>query len=305
MRKWFLILVVGALFALPPFVSAQNDMTLSDVNIQLWPEYDRSDMLVINYITLSSETSLPAVVNLRIPAEVRTPLVVAIGPSPDLVTDQGVQFTTKVDGDRLVVSIQSTGTAIQLEYYDPDLKKDGNSRSYLYEWISDYDVQNFSVTVQQPFDAANLKSSPALQDNGIHEDQLQYYTSEIGAIAAGKIFSLELSYDKPSDSLTISRLQIAPVDVSENTPGRVSLSNSLPYMIGGLGVILIIVGLVYYWQSGRSYTGKARHRAHTPAESEESGEDAYCAQCGTRAKAGDRFCRVCGARLRHPEGSVI
>lgn len=298
MRRWFLIVVVGLLFALPSAAPALDDVSLSYVNIQLWPEYDRSEILVINHITLSSETPLPTVVNLRIPSGVIAPLVVAVGPTLDLVTDLGVQYTTKLDGDQLVVSIQLTGAALQLEYYDPNLRKDGNLRSYIYQWISEYDVENFSITVQQPFDATHLNFSPALQDDGIHEDQLQYHGSEIGAIAAGKIFSLAVGYEKPSDSLTISQLKIAPADVSENTPGRVSLSNALPYVIGGLGVILIIGGPAYYWLSGRSYRSKARRRARRPLESGEKGGEAYCPQCGTRATTGDRFCRVCGARLR-------
>ena len=101
--------------------------------------------------------------------------------------------------------------------------------------------------------------------------------------------------------LSVSRLEIQPVVVDENTPGRVSLNNYLPYIIGGFGVILIVGGLAYYRQSGRSASKKSRRRQHAHAGSEESESDVYCAQCGTRARGGDRFCRTCGSRIRQQE----
>jgi len=73
----------------------------------------------------------------------------------------------------------------------------------------------------------------------------------------------------------------------------------LPYIVGGLGVIVILGAFVYFFQASRS-SKKPRRRSHPPAESAENSET-YCPQCGTRAKAGDRFCRVCGARLRLEE----
>ncbi|MBC7876305.1 MAG: hypothetical protein H7Y59_03965 [Anaerolineales bacterium] len=301
MRRWFLVLIVGIFFIFPSITSAQTGVIFSNVNVQFWPEYDKAEMLVINYITLSPETSLPSVINLKIPADVENPLVVAVGPSLDEVTDQGVQFSTKVDNNWLVVSIQATGHAIQLEYYDPSLKKDGSSRSYHYEWLNDYIVQNFIVTVQQPFDASKLKTSPALQSDGVHSDKLQYYQADFGAIAISEKFSFDLSYEKRSDVFSISQLTIEPVNISEDTPGRMSFSNTLPYLLVGMGVAIIVGGFAYYWGwAGRGTSKKSRRRARAQVE-EESAEESYCPQCGARAKSGDRFCRVCGGRIRHQE----
>jgi hypothetical protein len=301
MRKWILLLILGVLFAFPVRAFSQAEIAIASVEINLWPEYDRAEMLVIDYILLAPDTQLPATIDMRVPAEVGAPHVVAVGASPELVTDQGVKFMTRTEGEWLVVSIQASGPAIQLEYYDPGLKKDGVSRSYTYEWLSDYKVQNLVFTVQQPFDATGFNTSPALQDDGIHQDQLQYYLSQTVGVPAGKSISIELNYEKPSDVLSVSRLQVQPEDVDENTPGRVSFSNSLPYVIGGLGVVLIIGGIVYYWQSGRSGSRKPRRRARAHADNEEGKGETYCHQCGARAHGGDRFCRTCGARLRLQE----
>jgi hypothetical protein len=308
MRKCFLFLaVVLALIGFPSSVSAQGEIAIESVDVQFWPEFDKAQMLVINSIALSESTVLPAQINVRIPvdADLHT---VAVGTTSDAVSDKdincknGKNCTMKKDGDWLVVSINVTGPAIRLEYYDPGLKKDGAQRSYSYRWLSDYGAANFGVLLQQPFDAEQFGSSLSLQDDGVHADGLQYYFSNIGAVPAGEVFTFDLNYQKPTDTLSASSLDVQPVEVDENTPGRVSLNNYLPYFIGIFGVILIVGGLMYYSQSGRSGSTKSRRRSHARAEQEEEGESGvYCAQCGTRARRGDRFCRTCGSRIRKSE----
>jgi hypothetical protein len=297
MRKWFLILMLAVLLVFPSFASAQGQVAIESVTVSLWPEYDKPDMLVINYITLSSNTALPVQLDVRLAADAVLHTV-AVGNTSGNVTDQGIVYTTKKDGDWLVVSVTATGAAVQIEYYDPGLKKDGSQRSYSYGWLSDYDVANFGVVFQQPFDAEKFESSLSLQDDGVHADDMQYYFSNAGAVPANETLAFDLSYQKPTDVLSASRLDIQPVDVDENTPGRVSLNNYLPYIIGGLGVIMIVGGLLYYRQSGRAVSKKSRRRR---AEGEENESGVYCAQCGTRAHGGDRFCRTCGSRIRKSE----
>jgi len=307
MRKWLLILIVGVLFVFPSFAFAQSGVAIQSVNVNLWPEFDRADMLVIDSIILSGDPVFPVQVDVRIAADAELHTV-AVGTSSENVSDQDIDCKTKKnctmkkDGEWLVISITATGPAIRIEYYDPNLKKDGDLRSYSYRWLSDYDVADFSAVLQEPFDASEFKSSLSLQDDGVHpENNLQYYFSSVGAVPAGKAFTFDVSYQKPTDTLSISHLDIQPVTVDENTPGRVSLNNYLPYVIGGLGVFLILGGLAYYRQSGRSASKKSRRRQHASAGSEESESGVYCAQCGTRARGGDRFCRTCGSRIRKQE----
>jgi hypothetical protein len=125
--------------------------------------------------------------------------------------------------------------------------------------------------------------------------------SDVGGVPAGKELAFDVSYKKTTDTLSVSHLEIQPVVVGDKTPGRVSLDNYLPYIIGGLGVVLIAGGLGYYWQSGRTDSKKSRRRQRVRADREENESDVHCSQCGTRARSGDRFCRTCGSRIRQPE----
>ncbi|MBM3126070.1 MAG: hypothetical protein FJZ87_13515 [Chloroflexi bacterium] len=189
MRKGFLILLMAIAMAYPIQVSAQTEITIESVEINLWPEYDKAEMLVIEYILLGPDTRLPTTLDLRIPARVESPHVIAVGPSPDQVTEQGVNFSSRTEGEWSILFIEATGPAIQFEYYDPELSREGNQRSYAFEWISEYPVRAVTLTVQKPFDAINLSSSPELQDTGLRPDQLQYFVSDPIAVAAGEALS--------------------------------------------------------------------------------------------------------------------
>lgn len=298
MRKWFLILVMAILLVLPSVVSAQEQIAIESINVELWPEFDKADMLVIDSILLAPGVQFPVQVDVRIPsgAVLHT---VAVGETLNAVSDLGIDYQTSKDGEWMVISVQAGAPAIRIEYYDPALAKEGSQRAYSYHWLSDYNVGNFSVALQRPFDAEQFTSSLSLQDNGLRSDKLQYYSSQVGSVAAGESITFTVSYQKPSDMLSVSRLQIEPVTVDENTAGRVSLNNYLPYIIGALGMVIIIGGFMYYRQSERSASAKKSRRRKSANEESESG--IYCAQCGTRARGGDRFCRTCGSRLRQAE----
>jgi hypothetical protein len=194
----------------------------------------------------------------------------------------------------------SQSSVYRFEYYQP-LTFNGDQRVFSYLWDGAYAVDAFNVVVLEPVDVTSFSMEPAYksiaQQNGSN-----YYDSGVVQLASGKQFTLNLNYNKTTDTLGVPVQGIQPAaPVDENTPGRVSLNNSLPYIIGGFGVLLIVGGIAYYWWAGRKSFKSPRRRSHAHAENEESGEGAYCPQCGSRAKAGDRFCRGCGARLRNQD----
>ncbi|MCJ7431863.1 MAG: zinc ribbon domain-containing protein, partial [Anaerolineales bacterium] len=166
----------------------------------------------------------------------------------------------------------------------------------------DYAVEAFSIKLQEPVDTVSLTSEPALEKS--QENGTNIYSNKPVSLAAGEQFTLNLHYEKSSDALTVpeSPVQTSPID--ETTSGRIPLNSYLPYILGGLGAILIVGGLVYYFLSGRERGQKPRRRNRSPSDSESNTSAAHCHQCGTRTKPGDRFCRVCGTRLRKDESST-
>lgn len=299
MRKWILTIVLAALLVFPSASSAQQSITIQSMDVSLWPEFDRDKMLVIYHMLVNAD-SFPVEMKFRIPVSVeQEDIVVAIGSSSETVSDQGIEYSVKDLGDWQIVSVTVTGPAIQFEYYDPTLTISDSTREYSYTWLGDYDVENLVVIYQEPFGAEQFTSSLALQDDGIHPDGMQYYFTDVGSIEAGKSFEVQVRYEKSTEALSVSRLEVQPVSpVDENTPGRFSWNNTMPYIIGGLGVVMILGGLAYFMQAGRTSAKKPRARHHSTNEDGAEESESYCPQCGTRAKRGDRFCRTCGARLR-------
>lgn len=301
MRKLILILLLGMFLAFPFSASAQESSTLSVVTVQLWPEYDDPSMLVIVDFQLAETTPLPAMLTFRIPADANLIAVAAdIGGGQFI----NVPYEAPVaDGDVLVfnMSIEDYNPH-RYEYYQP-LSFDGEARLFSYLWNNLYAVESFQYLFLEPLDVTSVTLDPNFSSQEAFNG-LNYYNGTPVSLAADEQYALNIRYQKTSNTL-VSQAQSVQIaePVNEDTPGRVSLTNSLPYIIGGLGVIMIAGGLAYYFQWGRRSAGsnKPRKRTHVSNAESSGAEGAYCPQCGTRAKPGDRFCRTCGSRLRHED----
>jgi len=296
MRRLAILLFVFILLVSFQPVQAQGAPTLSAVDVWIWPEYDQPSVLIIYRITVAPEVSLPTTMTFRIPAAAIKPAVVAVGPSISAVSDVGVKFSQEPDGEWLKINIEVTGPAIQLEYYDPAIIKNGNDREFTYVWPGDYAVQTLRAEVQQPYDASKMSFEPDLTQ--AITEELNYRADSFGPLPAGEPFNLKISYQKASDDVSVVLMPSQSGPVNENTAGRFSFTDLLPWVFGGVGALLVAGGL-YYYVRGQPRPKKYRKHRPTADRTADSAEGpTYCAQCGTRARPGDRFCRSCGSRIR-------
>ncbi len=305
MLKRFFALLAALVVLIPAAVHAQAPITLPSAEVDLWPEYDRSDMLVIYHFTLPSSVSLPYAMTVRIPAAVGAPSAVAAGqPDGSLFN---IPWTPQVSGEWASINFSATTPEIQMEYYDSSLQKNGADRHFVYSWPGDYAVSSLLVQVQQPVDASDMQISPNLGASHIGDDGLVYYTAEEGAMKSGQPFTITIDYKKSTDKLSASTVQVQSSAPLSSTPAsRFSWKSLLPWVLGVLGVLLIAGGGVWYWLSGRDKSASVPRRTRrkaTPVEANAaaSGPDEgfiYCHNCGKRASPGDRFCRTCGTTLR-------
>lgn len=300
MRKWLLTALLVVFLSAVSTASAQTNITLASMQVQLWPEYDQPSMLVITDFKLAEATSFPTDLTFRIPLDANLIAVAAYDNTGNLIN--AVFDGPNVEGDYQAFTITMEAASGRFEYYQP-LTFSGTQRTYIYSWDGTYAVDAFEARVLEPLDTTSLTTVPKL-DSISQENGAKYFQGKPVKLGQGEEFKLNLQYNKTSDSLIASAQGVQPsAPVDENTTGRISINNYLPYIIGGIGVLLIAGGLVYYFRAGSSSTKRSRRRAHSGAEEEGAGaaEDVYCPQCGTRAKPNDRFCRTCGARLRRPE----
>jgi len=297
MRKRVSLILLILLFASPSFASAQGGIVLENLHIQLLPEYDRASMLVIYDFDLAGVSTVPDAFTFRIPAEANL-FAVAFRDETGKLFD-APHSAPVVEGDWQTISITTNGeTVFRIEYYELMSVTD-ITRIYTFLWPGDFAVNQFSLFLAEPLDVTKLTTDPQLERTQ-RNDGLPGYGKDFGKMEAGSQFILQLQYDKTSDALIEPPQELQPASpLDENTTGRISINNYLPYIIGALGIALIVGGGMYYWQAGRRRTVRPRRRRH--ARLEQEGGELYCHQCGTRAKPGDRFCRVCGSRLRQEE----
>ena len=301
-RRWIVWLTLITMMAVvrPLTVKAASETPFQEVTVDLWPEYDRASMLVILHIQLPASVTLPAQVTVRIPARAGDPNAVAVvGSDGRLLV---APYKRTVEGEWATLEITANSPGLQVEYYDT-LERDGARRRYVYRWPGDHAVEHLTLHIQQPVGAEDFTLTPAAGTPVREEDGLLYYTSDLGRLSVGESFTLEIDYAKKDDTLTVQQLSAQPSAPLENVEGQLSLSDWLPWGLGGLGLALILGGLVWYWRSGRSEAvpqASERRRKHRPRRQSkaETVEVRYCPQCGTRAQPGDRFCRNCGAPLR-------
>jgi hypothetical protein len=300
--KSLILLALVLILLLPVSVRAQDEPALSVVEVSIWPEFDRPSVLVIYRVTLSPMAGLPAEINLHIPTASGKPNAVAASLMDGSLIN--LPYTWVESGDWSLLTFTATSPEFQIEYYDPGLQKQGRARHFEYQWLGDYAVESFAVQVQQPLGASDMRISPSLGIGVTATDGLLYYNQTIGALDRGQTFFIVLDYQKVTDALSAGGVSVVPSGPLDNTAeGRMSVTSTLPWMLGAMGVLLIVGGGLWYWQTGLKPSEpqqqrRPRRKPAAQAEEDAQGEHVYCHQCGKRAAAGDVFCRTCGTRLR-------
>ncbi len=230
MRKWFLILTAGILFVFPAMALAQNNITFTSASVQLWPEYDQPSMLVITDFAVAPNTKFPVNVTFHIPQDANLIAVAAYDASGNLVNTVYDGPTLGDEWQSFTITLDSP--AARFEYYQP-ITFNGEQRIFSYLWDGPYAADVFNIRVLEPLDTTSFTTIPELPSIS-QEEGLKYFVGDPVKLAAGEQFALNLDYKKSSDELIASSQGVQPAaPVDENTPGRVSLSNYLPYLLGG------------------------------------------------------------------------
>lgn len=294
MRKHFMILtLLVTLIASPAY--AQSAMPLKTFNVQLWSEHDQPSMLVIYTFEVTDDTQIPTSVDIRVPRDGNI-TAVAFDLDGDLLLANYTNNPLEDENWQSITVFITERTTYHVEYYQP-LERDGDKRSFTFQWAGDHPVGSFDVEIRVPNDSTNVKTSPAIP---FVQDQLFLSGGAmLNAMNEGDNYQLTLEYSRKNDTPSVpppTGQTVEPlVPVDANTDGRVTLDN-LPYVLGGFGAILIVAALIYFLRSGSPVKQRKTRQRHPKSQSATS--QTYCHECGTRAHEGDRFCRVCGSKLR-------
>ena len=295
MRNLLSLLTLLIFLLIPVRVGAQGEVHFSKVSVDIWPEYDQPAVLMIYRIALAPNTPLPVSLTVRIPSNAQINAVAINDPTSGLIN---ATYTNIVQGQWSVLNISANSLQVQVECYTP-LVKNGTGRHVVFDWTSDYAVDTLEINFLRPLGAMGVSISQPPLSTGPGQDGLTNYLIQTASVAAGQPFNLTIDYQRQSDALSNSGQSIQAVSTpGPDTPGRVSMTGILPWVLAGIGLFLIGAGVFGFvtWQRGSQ--GSAKDRRHAVHRKEGDDENIYCHQCGKRAQPGDVFCRTCGTRLR-------
>jgi hypothetical protein len=291
-----LLMVILLIFVLVPVsVQAQGEIHLSLISVDIWPEFDQPAVLMVYHITLASGTILPTNLSVRIPSGVQINAVAVVDPVKGLIN---APYNETGQGQWSVLTITTNSLQVQVEYYST-LVKDGTTRHIAFEWAGDYPVDQLEVNFLRPLGAGSVSISQAPVDTSPGQDGLTNYRIRATNLAVDQPFRLTIEYQRQTDAISISSLPVQAASTpGPDTPGHISMTGILPYVLAGIGILLIAAGIIGFvtWQRGSQGSITRRQKKFKPIESED--EFIYCHQCGKRAQPGDVFCRTCGTRLK-------
>ena len=279
--------------------AAQGPPEIENLEVEFWPEFDRSEMLVIYHISLADTVELPAVVSVPIPADVGGPHAVAVS---DTEGSLYTSYTTEDSGDWEIITLQATTSEALVEYY-AELQVEGSERSFTFTWPGGLDVEEFTYKFQQPFGAEEPTIDPPPSASGLGTYDLTYFFGSLGGVSAETTTRIQLSYVREQSALTVDLIQ--PLGRPDATEGETpDLSVILTWLGGGLVGILIIVGaimLLRLWRTReqvKHQRPRRRPRKRAQAEDQIDAATVFCHSCGRQAGASDHYCRSCGSQLR-------
>ncbi len=296
MRRVVYVFTLLLLLFLPASVRAQG-VEIDSLQIEIWPEYDRPDVLVIYRFELAETTTLPAALTMRIPTASGGLYNLAFrGEDGTLYV---MEHSTTQGDDWLLVSFMTPSREVQLEYYDPSMLRSETHRDFEYIWPADYIVHSISLQVQQPLNAEEMLIEPALGGSQVKQDGLTYYSGMFGEVKAGTPFNLRIQYDKADDALSQGYDAVFPAEGISSTSGQTTFRSVLPWVLLGIGVtLMLVVGLWYLApQRIRNMGNRKRHSPHRTGEHVQE-HGIFCHNCGEPSRPGDKFCRACGVKLR-------
>jgi hypothetical protein len=198
---------------------------------------------------------------------------------------QNIRFTT-------------SSSDIKIEYYDPNLIKEGEQRKFEFHWFSSYPVASISVKIYQPFGVREITTTPSLNTLMDETAQMRTYYGEFGSVPTDEDFSLDLGYVANKNNLSYPTLDVSPaMPVDKTTAGHSASPLSVIFWLFAVAVFVLIVVGLYYWWFRINVLAKRERTLQGVGIMNLENQLAFCYECGMRSEAGDSYCRNCGATL--------
>jgi len=291
-RKSFIFIVFVMLTAMATGF-AQNPVPVIDaLDIEIWPDFDRTSVLVLLTGTLPPDTRLPASVTLPLPEVAQLNAVARIDSKDGNMKDDIISSTDRPGS----LTFITPDLRFRVEYYLPYTVNE-NRRSFDYTWLAAISVNYFQLRVQRPTSASTLNTEPATANVVRSGDGFDYHTFPARAVPAGQSFSLQVDYKMTTAQLSVAGLPSPNTNMqTPASPATPSTGSGIKWALAAVvtGGLIIIVALI--WQiASRRLSPNIRKPVDSRVEKQSRAK--FCRNCGELIDEGDRFCSECGSVL--------
>lgn len=267
--------------------AGEVETRISQVEIDIWPEYDDPRVLVIYKGELESDVEVPSEFFLLIPRGAQIHMAGALGERGEHLH---ALFETRPAGDRLTeVSYQLETRRFYMEfYYDPITGDD--KREFRYPLVSVYPTARVLVRVQQPLKASDFRTTPVAVDVIRDAEGFNYHRLIFDDVARDDENSITVSYVKSDREPSVTKAGTSA------SGGRSAMRNIL--IVGAV----LLVGAVGTGAFVSSMKRKAvpveagASRVAPDAANPHRRQQKFCRTCGVQMSKSDKFCGECGAK---------
>jgi hypothetical protein len=310
-KFWGALILLGLILVAPLGIQAQADAQLDTLTVEIWPEFDRPETLVIYRAELNAATPLPAQLTFRLPGYIDAMHAVAVEQTGGLVDVPAEAIELRHEGDDLFLSFASPSRKIQFEYYDPEiLNRTDQERQLDFLFAAPYNTDLTTFQVQTPYQANNFTLTPEASDSFVGQDGLKYYSLEMAGLTPADDFAVTATYRRDTDALSIEQITLnapLPTNVEPEPPSGPPPASTQTinwgYVLIGAGILLLFGAGGYWWWAQQQAAEPPPHRPRPGRRNKkQSGREpsgGYCYRCGTALRNDADFCHKCGAERRH------
>ena len=261
----------------------------------LWPEYDHPGVLVTIQIDIL-ESELPYDIEITLPPGSRMALKKGIDENGQ---ESMIQQDIIVVNDKTIMPIHLTKTHFYSQFYFNPFTESAH-RELKYEFSTNKLLDHYHVLIQKHLIAENFTTNLTDPEEFQNEYDIHFMRQHLDSLEPNEKFTIELSYDNPSNRTTVDILQ-QKFDQQENTTASESAStrsdhnttintqNTKTYtflLFAVFGAVLIFV----IWKYGRK-------NDQLPTTSKNTNESQFCKNCGSGISQNNKFCTSCGEEI--------
>jgi hypothetical protein len=299
-KKFFILITFAILFSLllPATNTAQGqgEIELKSVTARLYPEFVKPSVYTIFEIELPEDVTLPQVLIIQIPAHVHNTYVGYLDQEGHLFSLEAV---TAIEDDWKKIQIITPTRQVHIAYEHHELQFDGENRTYLFEWRSNYSVQSFNLQVHMPDQANIITADPELGSIMDTEGDINFYALEEVSLPAEVPFKLDLWYAGGESDYSSPTYKVEAIgEINENTAGRTPRPLNLIIWFITVSFSLILLVGSHYFLHRKIKTNEEDRTLQGVGIMNPERQVVFCHECGMRSRPGDTYCGNCGTELR-------